>query len=247
MATFFGEVNDISSRSAWWSDSDCDDDDEHVPDKEIQRQKNPTKLGKFSIKYENGYRSDSEFKFKQIYVTNVKSIPKNLKTILTISIDNVDIPVCYLYLLDDGNHPQSCWLAINHRTLLQHEHLTVQLVKYLFDTVLNKLINSTKSKLLIISKQKNRSGHVQYLKSPTTLDNDYIADIGKKCSITKLMAPETSNDEFELAIMQHCIVRRLNFIFLILPIESENGQFIPKIINDSLKQFYDFSQNNLII
>ncbi|KAH7643653.1 hypothetical protein DERF_013413 [Dermatophagoides farinae] len=242
MATFFGEVNDISSRSAWWSDSDCDD--ETVPDDDVQK---TSKLGKFSINYENGFTPDSEFKFERIYVTNVKSIPKNLKTILTISIENVKVPVCYLNLLNNNDHPQCCWLAINHRILSQHEYLTVQLVDYLFDAILKKLIDSSKPELLIISKQKNRSSYVQYLRSPNTNDDDYIVNLGKKCNIKKLMAPETSNDEFELATMQHCIIHRINFIFFILPTEYDNGQFVPKTIRDSLNQFYDFSHNNNLI
>ena len=38
MATFFGEITEITSRAVWWSDSDDDDDDEKINKRNLSLQ-----------------------------------------------------------------------------------------------------------------------------------------------------------------------------------------------------------------
>lgn len=83
MTTFFGEIKDISSRSAWWSDSD----------ESSSQDNNDNKLKIDSINFSLNIVDNEIFQnvitnCKSLFVTNVKKFSKESKSIFKIEIKN---------------------------------------------------------------------------------------------------------------------------------------------------------------
>lgn len=90
------------------------------------------------------------------------------------------------------------------------------------------------------------SSFVKFMKFPRSLSTSkFLDEFRQRYPSNELLAPETSSNEIELALMEHCIVHKANnFVYLVLSRNFDYEMF-PKELLDSLKEFYDFSHYNL--
>lgn len=106
--------------------------------------------------------------------------------------------------------------------------------------------------LLIISKELTRWEYVQYItgSGASTSMKDRLAQLAKVVDLRPLLPPETVKSEFELALLEYCIVsssKKFNFLCLMLPTEyAETLDFLPKQITTSITEFTLFSHLNIV-
>lgn len=143
-----------------------------------------------------------------------------------------------------NNH--QCWLKINHK-LSQNTYnfLIVKLIDFIFK---NAMLNfKTELDIYIVSKDLCKTPRVQYLKSLKNIAsktmNEFVEELREKHNAVALIAPETSNNQIELAFIEYCILNKLSFVLIILP--SVQVDFLPNILLESINEFQRCTSENL--
>jgi len=229
--TFFGEVNELSSRAIWWSDDDDDQDDD---------QNNQIKV---VINTNNNIKCDS------IYVTIAKSdktIVKELQKIGSISIDGISGTVGHIFAINET----SIWLQLNANYPTLKNHLLVKTIANLMKELLTRcqtITDKTNKPLIrIISTEITSNEGINYLSN----NSKNLIIFPKDVQHRALMAPKMMNNLIESSVFEYCTVFDINCIALILSeLQSthSNNQFIPKQILTAVRQFNDFSDSNIFI
>lgn len=237
MATFFGEVTEVSSRAVWWSDSEDEEDEEAKNDKEGNSNKIQPNITYKMIESNESKINDFRSRCKRLFI----SISKKQTTLIggdQIIQIKVNVPdnfkndvIASLYRLQSEDY----WLVFDDK-LVSYYHLhCTDLVDYLEENVLKSI--SAKYELLIISKDFNRSSN----------SLEYFGSL--KFPFKQMIAPETVKNYFELAFIEYCIVYRMNFACFILPssmVLEDKSAPIPNAIINNLNQFTEFSYSNII-
>lgn len=139
-----------------------------------------------------------------------------------------------------------CWLRINHK-LCQNTYnfLIVKLIDFIFKNAMLNFKNELD--ICIVSKDLCKTQHVQYLHSLKNISsksmNEFVDQLRVKLNGQALIAPETSNNQIELAFVEYCILNKLSFILIILP--SVQVEFLPNVILENINDFQRYSSDNL--
>lgn len=158
--------------------------------------------------------------------------------------------IASLFHLKDGDY----WLVADYKlTTVELVNFCPRLVNYLSEQIFSQ--TKTAFDLLIISKELTRWEYVQYITGsssvPTTM-KDRLAQLAKVVDLRPLLPPQTVKSEFELALLEYCIVnssnsKKFNFACLMLPSEyAETLDFLPKQITTSITEFTLFSHLNIV-
>lgn len=133
------------------------------------------------------------------------------------------------------------WFVIFKKQLTLFNHLIVRAVNYVFDNLF-----SSKSLIILVSKDLNKIESAQYL---TTRTNDAIEKYLSEWSrvdLQMLLPPDTVKEDFEFALIEYCIVNKVNLVCFVLPVASNNIDLIPSCVKNTINEFYDLSYSNIM-
>lgn len=114
----------------------------------------------------------------------------------------------------------------------------------LIDFIAENIFKMIKSpfELHLISKDLTRFDYLQYFGSA-----EGLSQLGASIEMQPLIAPETVKNEFESALLEYCIVNKLNFACFLLPASfKDRVKFIPREIIESITAFTELSYSNII-
>jgi hypothetical protein len=236
-ATFFGEVNELSSRAIWWSDSDSDDND-----LEEEHQNSGPKVA-FNTK--DVINCDS---IDISLAKNDKIMAQDLDKIGFIGIDGINGVMAYIYAINKS----SIWLQLNANYPTLKNHLVVKtianLMKELFIRCQSISDQSLKPMVRIISKDLipniESNDVINYLSN----NSNNLINFPQNVEHKPLIAPKVLSNLIESSIFEYCTLHSISCIALILSdFQSINltNNFISKQILTTIQQFNDFSNSNI--
>lgn len=141
------------------------------------------------------------------------------------------------------NQSQS-WLVVQNKAISTNKSLLFDLVDSLFEQLLNSFIS--KFDVVILSKDFNNLEHIQYMTSSgETFLKQYLSQHPE--IYRPLLAPQTFKNEFELALLEYCIVKSQSFVCLTLSQSVDNVADIPNEIINSVNELNGLLYSNLLI
>lgn len=257
MATFFGEISEVSSRAVWWSDSD-DEEEDNKP-KAISL--------KTTIVDEANFETFLA-RCNRLFITTEKYEKHSDQLLATIVAEGCGeegrscelvsvfvrhsayscllflVNVCSLYQLEGGQY----WLVFNAYFPLKQYHNVPLAVDQAQRDLLDRLASSKTNKLLMVLVScQNDIDQIQYISSrrdgPVSV---YLDEVNKSVHLERLQAPSTVRGPFGLALLERSIIYRWSMVCLLLPLIHDQYEFIPKVVANSGDEYRTLSYSNII-
>lgn len=255
MATFFGEVTELSSRADWFSDSD---DDEADNDKTLKVNYQTDVVNQ---KLLDGLGSQC----KLLYVSVCKKTPQmgNETCILRLNVDKDEnkrkgnlkyVIVCWLsywqvYIIFIGPiaslyqlNASDYWLVVDNKLALEFSTFSSRLVDYIAENIFHQV--KPKFDLFLVSNDMTRLEYAQYFIGNFN-SSQRLTQLEKAVDIRPVISPDTVKSDFELALLEYCITMKQNFACFLLPMDMVET-FIPKQITESVNSFSELSYSVII-
>lgn len=119
------------------------------------------------------------------------------------------------------------------------------MVDYLGAEVLKKI--NSQYDLFLISKDLSNSNYIQYFSNHPNNKPLCLSELEKAYEMRSLISPETVKNQVELAVLEYCIVEKVNFVCVQLPSSYvEPSNLIPKQIVNSINEFTNLYYSNII-
>jgi len=235
--TFFGEVNELSSRAIYWSDNESDEES-NEPQETHQ-----------SINLWIKTSDDFNNKLSLIYVSlakDDKTRVKDLTPIGSIGVDGITGNVGHIYTTSET----SVWIQLNANHPNLKNYLLVQTIASLMKQIVSKCETSSGPMICLISKSVSKDSSSDDVITYLTTSESNLSLIPREVQRRPLLAPKMLDNLVESCVVEYCIVFGITCIGLIFPeLQSKrfNQHFIPKQIIDSVHQFNDTIDSNIYL